>query len=71
MTSQLFKHFVKVQLSDHFKSDKMNTKVDVLTLMSLVNVSESAQQLEDCFQTILILDRVNVLLIELKANLYQ
>ncbi len=54
-----------------FKSGKMNTKVDVLTRMSLANVSESAQWLEDCFQTILILDRVNVLLVESKANLYQ
>jgi len=49
----------------------MNTKVDALTQMSLVNVSESAQQLEDHFQTILIFDRVDFLLIELKANLYQ
>ncbi len=39
--------------------------------MSLVNVSESAQRLEDHFQTILIFDRVDVLLVELKANLYQ
>jgi len=39
--------------------------------MSLANVSESAQRLEDCFQTILILDKVDVLLIESKANLYQ
>ncbi len=39
--------------------------------MSLANVSESAQRLEDCFQTILILDRVDVLLVEPKANLYQ
>ena len=39
--------------------------------MSLANVSESAQRLEDHFQTILIFDRVNVLLVELKANLYQ
>jgi len=54
-----------------FKSDKMNTKVNALTWMSLANISESAQWLEDCFQTILILDRVDVLLIELKANLYQ
>ncbi len=54
-----------------FKSGKMNTKVDALTWMFLANVSESAQRLEDCFQTILILDRVNVLLIESKANLYQ
>ncbi len=39
--------------------------------MSLANVSESAQRLEDCFQTILISDRVDVLPVESKANLYQ
>jgi len=54
-----------------FKSGKINTKVDALTRMSLANVSESAQQLEDHFQTILTLDRVDVLFIESKANLYQ
>ncbi len=54
-----------------FKSDKINTKVNALIRMSLANVSESAQRLEDHFQTILISDRVNVLFIELKANLYQ
>jgi len=54
-----------------FKSDKMNTKVNALIRMSLVNVFESAQRLEDYFQTILILDRIDVLFIELKANLYQ
>ncbi len=54
-----------------FRSGKMNTKVDALMRMSLANISESAQRLEDHFQTILILDRVNVLSIESKANLYQ
>jgi len=54
-----------------FRSGKMNTKVDALTRMFLVNVSESAQRLKDCFQTILIFDRVDVLLVESKANLYQ
>ncbi len=49
----------------------MNTKVDALTRMSLANISESAQRLEDHFQTILIFDRVDVLLVESKANLYQ
>ncbi len=39
--------------------------------MSLMNISESTQHLEDCFQTILISDRVDVLSIESKANLYQ
>jgi len=49
----------------------MNTKVNALTRISLANVSESAQRLEDRFQTILIFDRVDVLLVEPKANLYQ
>ncbi len=49
----------------------MNTKVDALIRMSLTNISESAQHLEDCFQTILILNKVDVLFIESKANLYQ
>ena len=54
-----------------FKSDKMNTKVNALIRMSLANVSESAQHLENHFQTILTFNRVNVLSIESKANLYQ
>jgi len=49
----------------------MNTKVDALIRMLLANVSESTQRLEDRFQTILIFDKVNVLPVELKANLYQ
>ncbi len=54
-----------------FRSGKINTKVDALIRMLLANISESAQHLEDHFQTILILDRVDVLSIKLKANLYQ
>ncbi len=62
-----------------FKSGKINTKVDALTRMSLANVSESAKWFEDCFQTILISDKVNILPIDLKSsansksevNLYQ
>ncbi len=54
-----------------FKSGKMNTKVNALIRMSLMNVSKSAQRLEDHFQTILIFDKVDVLSIESKANLYQ
>ncbi len=49
----------------------MNTKVDALTRMLLANVSESAQRLEDRFQTILPFDRVDVLPVEPEANLYQ
>ncbi len=36
-----------------------------------MNIFESAQRLEDCFQIILIFDKVNVLSIESEANLYQ
>ncbi len=54
-----------------FKSGKMNTKIDALIRMSLTNVSESAQHLKDCFQTILISDKVDVLSVESEANLYQ
>ncbi len=54
-----------------FKSGKINTKVNALIRMSLANISESAQRLEDHFQTILISNRVNVLSVESKANLYQ
>jgi len=32
-----------------FKSDKINTKVDALIKMSLANISELTQYLEDCF----------------------
>jgi len=39
--------------------------------MSLANVFESAQRLENYFQTILIFDKVDVLSVESKANLYQ
>ncbi len=54
-----------------FRSDKMNIKVNALIRMLLANISESAQRLENHFQTILTLDRVDVLSVELKANLYQ
>ncbi len=51
-----------------FRLSKMNTKVNVLTWISLANVSESAKRLEDCFQTILISDRVDILSIDSKLN---
>ena len=54
-----------------FRSDKINTKVDALIRMFLANISESAQCLEDHFQIILIFDKVDVLSVESKANLYQ
>jgi len=54
-----------------FKSDKMNIKVNALIRMLLANISELAQHFKDCFQTILTFNKVNVLFIESKANLYQ
>jgi len=39
--------------------------------MFLTNISELTQQFKDCFQTILTLNKVNVLLVESKVNLYQ
>jgi len=60
-----------------FRSDKINIKVNALTRMSMINSSESAKEINDRFQTILISNRINVLLIEFKIdseyeiNLYQ
>ncbi len=60
-----------------FQSDKINIKVNALTRMSMINSFESAKDINDCFQTILILNRINVLLIEFEieseyeTNLYQ
>ncbi len=60
-----------------FRSGKTNIKVDALTRMSMIDSSESVKDINDCFQTILILNRINVLLIEFKieseyeTNLYQ
>ena len=51
-----------------FKSGKINTKVDALTQMSLANISESVKQFENCFQTILIFDKVDILSIDLKLS---
>jgi len=53
-----------------FRSDQMNIKIDALIRMSSANISESAQYLKNHFQTILILDRVDVLSVASKANLY-
>jgi len=49
----------------------MNTKINALIRMFLTNVSESAQRLKDCFQTILISDKVEVLSVKSEANFYQ
>ncbi len=39
--------------------------------MSLKNIFESVKRFEDCFQTILIFNKVNILFIESEVNLYQ
>jgi len=49
----------------------MNTKVNALIRMSLIDVSVSTQRTEDCYQIILTLDRINILAIESESNLYQ
>ncbi len=60
-----------------FRSGKINFKVDALTRMSMIDSFESAKDIDDCFQTILISNRINVLSIEFKieseyeTNLYQ
>ncbi len=54
-----------------FQSGKMNIKVNALIRMSLINVSESTQRTEDCYQIILTLDRINILAIESEVDLYQ
>jgi len=54
-----------------FQSDKMNTKVDALIRMFLIDVSKSTQRTEDRYQIILTLDRINILAIESEVDLYQ
>ncbi len=54
-----------------FQSGKMNTKVDALIRMSLIDVFESTQRTNDHYQIILTLDKVNILAIESEVDLYQ
>jgi len=54
-----------------FQSGKMNTKVDALIRMSLINIFKSTQRTEDRYQIILTLDRINILAIESEVDLYQ
>jgi hypothetical protein len=54
-----------------FQSGKINTKVDALIRMLIFNVSESVQRTENHYQTILILNKVNILVIESEVNFYQ
>ncbi len=54
-----------------FQSGKMNTKVNALIRMSLINISELTQRIKDRYQIILTLDRINVLAIESEVDFYQ
>jgi len=54
-----------------FQSGKMNTKVNVLIKMSLIDVFKSTQRTENRYQIILTLDRINILAIESEVDLYQ
>ncbi len=54
-----------------FQSGKMNTKVDALIRMFLINIFESTQRTEDHYQIILTLNKVNILAIESEVDLYQ
>jgi len=49
----------------------MNTKVNALIKMFLIDVSESTQRTEDRYQIILTLNRINILAIESEVDLYQ
>ncbi len=51
-----------------FRSDKINFKVDALTKMSMIDSSESAKDIDDCFQTILISNWIDVLSIKFKIE---
>ncbi len=60
-----------------FQTGKINIKVNALTKMSMINSSESAKEIDDRFQTILISNQINILSIEFEieseyeTNLYQ
>jgi len=49
----------------------MNTKVNALIRMFLIDVFELTQRTEDRYQIILTLDRVNILAVESEVDLYQ
>ncbi len=54
-----------------FQSGKINTKVNALIRMLIANIFESAQRIENHYQTISTFDKVNILVIEFEADLYQ
>jgi len=49
----------------------MNSKVDALIRMFLIDISELAQRTEDRYQIILTLDRINILAIKSEVDFYQ
>jgi len=49
----------------------MNIKVDALIKISVADNFESTQCIKNHYQTILILDKVNVLSVESEVNFYQ
>jgi len=53
-----------------FQSDKINTKVDALIQMLIVNISETVKRTEDHYQIILIFDKVNILIIKFEVDFY-
>ena len=54
-----------------FWSGKINTKVNALIRMSLINVSEWSQRTKDRYQIILTFNRINILAIKSEVDLYQ
>ncbi len=54
-----------------FQSGKINTKVDALIRMFLINVSELTQRTEDHYQIILTFNKVDILAIKSEVDLYQ
>jgi len=49
----------------------MNTKVNALIRMFLIDIFESTQRTEDRYQIILTLDKVDILAIKSEVDLYQ
>ncbi len=49
----------------------MNTKVDALIRMSLIDISELTQRTEDHYQIILTFNKVDILAIKSEVDLYQ
>ena len=54
-----------------FTECNINTKVDALIRMFLINVFESTQRIKDHYQIILTFNKINILAIEFEVDLYQ